>query len=82
MSVASWSEINTYIHFVSRSEQRGSCPCSLIISRNSSRLSDKLWCNRNIIQNSWIQCLEVREHTMSLKQNIKLEKDICVSVLN
>lgn len=58
----SWSEINTYIHLVSRREQRCSCPCSLIRSRNSSSLSDKLWCNRNIIQNSWIQCLVVRKN--------------------
>lgn len=61
--LASWPEINTYIHLVSRREQRCSCPCSLIRSRNSSRLSDKLRSDRNITQNSWIQCLEVRDDT-------------------
>ena len=83
VSGASWSEINTYIHFVSRREQRCSCPCSLISSRNSSRLSDKLWCNRNITQNSWIQCLEVGEGTTWLIQNIKnVDKLDSQNVLN
>lgn len=84
VSVASWSEINTYIHLVSRSEQRRSCPCSLISSRNWSRLSDKLRSNRNIIQNSWIQCLEVRDDTVWLIQNAQLMLSLwqCVSVLD
>lgn len=75
VSAASWSEINTYIHLVSRREQRSSCPCSLMSSRNCSRLSDKLWCNRNITQNSWIQCLEIRDDTIWVIQNTQLRLD-------
>lgn len=85
MSVASWSEINTYIHLVSRSEQRCSCPCSLISSRNSSRLSDKLWFNRNITQNSWIQCLgggSGRHHVTDTEDTIKVRLLKCVRRLN
>lgn len=80
-SSASWSEIDTYIHFVSRREQRCSCPCSLISSRNCSSLSDKLWCKRNITQYSWIQCLRVKGGNDSrVTQTDHIVSTVCVCV--
>lgn len=81
---ASWSEISTYIHLVSRREQRCSCPCSRISSRNWSKLSDKLWCNRNITQNSWIQCLMVRDKTvfiLSKSKQLKLNSTLKTNLM-